>query len=108
MSAELLCAAVFIEGQPRKDGIIPDLKLREPIPTGIPGIEPVSNTGVQDAAESAIRLFERTIDDMTAAYPGTAMLDQLFLFPMKLGLSIALVSTAMLVRRRFRFEPHSG
>lgn len=97
MLAELLCAAVFIEGQQRKDAIMLDLKLGKPIPTGIPGIEPVSTTDVQDAAETVIRPFERTIDNMTAAYPGTAMLDQLFLFPMKLGLSIALASTAMLV-----------
>ncbi|WP_429925527.1 hypothetical protein ACQY1H_24160 (plasmid) [Agrobacterium vitis] len=73
-----------------------DLKLGEPIPTGIPGIEPVSKE-VQDAAEAVVRPFERMIDSAAGAYPDTALFDQLLLFPMKLGLSMALASTAMLV-----------
>lgn len=73
-----------------------DLKLGEPIPTGIPGIEPVS-TEVQDAAEAVVRPFERSIDSAAGAYPDTALLDQLLLLPMKLGLSMALALTAVLV-----------
>lgn len=73
-----------------------DLKLGEPIPTGIPGIEPVS-TEVQDAREAVVRPFERTIYSAAGAYPDTALLDQLLLLPMKIGLSMALASTAMLV-----------
>lgn len=73
-----------------------DLKPGEPIPTGIPGIEPVS-TEVQDAAEAVVRPFERTIDSAAGTYPDTALFDQLLLLPMKLGLSMALASTAMLV-----------
>lgn len=73
-----------------------DLKLGEPIPTGIPGIEPVS-TEVQDAAEAVVRPFERTIDSAAGAYPDTALLDQLLLLPVKIGLSMALASTAMVV-----------
>ncbi|MET3858671.1 hypothetical protein [Rhizobium sp. OAE497] len=73
-----------------------DLKLGEPIPTGIPGIEPVS-TEVQDAAKAVVRPFERTIDSAVGAYPDTALFDQLLLLPMKLGLWMALASTAMLV-----------
>lgn len=73
-----------------------DLKLGEPIPTGIPGIEPVS-TEVQDAAEAVVRPFERSIGSMTAAYSDSTLFDQLLLLPIKLGLSMALFSTAMLV-----------
>ncbi len=76
---------------------MPDLKLGEPIPTGIPGIEPVSSTEVQDAAEAVVRPFERSIGSMTAAYSDSPLFDQLLLFPMKLGLSMPLASTAMLV-----------
>lgn len=72
-----------------------DLKLGEP-PTGTPGIEPVS-TEIQGSREAVVRPFERTIDSAAGAYPDTALLDQLLLLPMKLGLSMALVSTAMLV-----------
>ena len=71
-----------------------DLQLGEPIPTGIPGIEPVSSAEVQEAADAVIRPFGRS---MTAAYSDSPLLDQLRLFPMKLGLSMALASTAMLV-----------
>ncbi|SFB57160.1 hypothetical protein SAMN03159496_05253 [Rhizobium sp. NFR07] len=73
-----------------------DLKLGEPIPMGIPGIEPVS-TEVQDAARAVVRPFERTIYSAAGAYPDTALLDQLLLPPMKLGPSMVLASTAMLV-----------
>lgn len=73
-----------------------DLKLGEPIPTGIPGSEPVS-TEVQDAAEAVARPFERSIGGMTAGYSDSPLFDQLLLFPMKLGLSMALAWTAMLV-----------
>ncbi|OHZ44445.1 hypothetical protein BBL07_00565 [Agrobacterium vitis] len=85
-----------MDRQPRKDATMSDLKLGEPIPTGIPGIEPVS-TEVQDAAKAVVRPIERTIDSAAGAYPDTALLDQLLLLPMKLGLSMALASTAMLV-----------
>lgn len=73
-----------------------DLKLGEPIPTGIPGIEPVS-TEVQDAADAVARPLERTTDNAAGADPDTALLDHLLLLPMKLGLSMALASAAMLV-----------
>ena len=71
-----------------------DLKLGEPIPKGIPGIEPVNSA---DAAEAVVRPLERSIGSMTSAYSDSPLFDQLLLFPMKLGLSIALVSTAMLL-----------
>lgn len=74
-----------------------DRKLGEPIPTGIPGIEPVNSAEVQEAAAAVVRPFEQTIDSMTATYPDTVFLDQLLLLPMKFGLSIALASTAVLV-----------
>ncbi|PWI49895.1 hypothetical protein B5K03_33710 [Rhizobium phaseoli] len=74
-----------------------DLKLGEPIPTGIAGIEPVSSTEVQVADAGVVRPFPETVGMNAAAYPGSALFDQLLLFPMKLGLSIALASTAMLV-----------
>ncbi|MGZ2385303.1 hypothetical protein ACVIDN_006727 [Rhizobium brockwellii] len=70
-----------------------DLKLGEPIPTGIPPIEPDSSMEVQDAAEAVVQ----PVDVNVAAYPDGALFDQLLLFPMKLGLSMALASTAMLV-----------
>ena len=73
------------------------LTLGEPIPTGIPGIEPVYSAEVQDAAEAVVRPFERSIGSVTAAYSDSPLFDQLLLFPMKLGLSMALASTAMLV-----------
>ncbi|KQS96864.1 MULTISPECIES: hypothetical protein [unclassified Rhizobium] len=94
---ELLCDAVIINGQPRKDAIMPDLKLGKPIPTGIPGMEPVSTTAVESIVDTMAHPFERTIDSMTSTYPGKAVLDQMLLFPMKLCLSITLASTAMLV-----------
>jgi hypothetical protein len=74
-----------------------DLKLGEPIPTGIPGIEPVSSTDVKEAAAAVVRPFNRSIGSMTAASSDSPLFDQLLLFPMKLGLSMALASTAMLV-----------
>jgi hypothetical protein len=83
--------------QPRKDKTMSDLKLGEPIPTGIPGIEPDSSIEVQDAAEAVLQPFQETVDVNVAANPDGALFDQLLLFPMKLGLSMALASTAMLV-----------
>ncbi|WP_374638594.1 hypothetical protein [Agrobacterium salinitolerans] len=74
-----------------------DLKLGEPIPTGIPGIEPVSSAEVQETAEAVLRPFERSIGSMTSDNSDSPVFDQLLLFPMKLGLSMALASTAMLV-----------
>lgn len=74
-----------------------DLKLGEPLPTGIPGIEPLNSAEVQDAAEAVVRPFERSVGSMTAAYSDSPLFDQLLLFPMKLGLSMALASTAILV-----------
>ena len=76
---------------------MPDLKLGELIPTGIPGSEPVSSAEVQEAANAVVRSFERSIGSMMAAYSDSPLSDQLLLFPMKLGLSMALASTAMLV-----------
>jgi hypothetical protein len=73
-----------------------DLKLGEPIPTGIPGIEPVI-TEVQDAAEAVVRPFEETVGGTTSACSESPFFDQLLLFPMKFGLAMALASTAMLV-----------
>lgn len=72
-----------------------DLKLGEPIPTGIPGIEPVSSAEVQDAAEAVVRPFQEAVRSATIS--DSPLFDQLLLFPMKLGLSMALASTAMLV-----------
>ena len=74
-----------------------DLKLGEPIPTGIPGAEPVSNGEVQDAADAVVRPFRESVASATVAYSDSPLFDQLLLFPMKLGLSMALASTAMLV-----------
>lgn len=76
---------------------MPDLKLGKPIPTGIPGMEPVTTTEAESAVETIARPFEPTVDSMTSTYPGKAVFDQMLLFPMKLGLSITLASTAMLV-----------
>jgi hypothetical protein len=66
-----------------------DLKLGEPIPTAISGIEPVSSAESQEAADPVVRPFERSIGSMTAAYSDRRLSDQLLLFPMKLGLSMA-------------------
>jgi hypothetical protein len=74
-----------------------DLKLGEPIPTGIPGAAPVSSAEVQEAAEAVVRPFHKAVASATAAYSDRPLFDQLLLFPMKLGLSMALASTAMLV-----------
>jgi len=73
-----------------------DLMLGEPIPTGIPGIEPVI-AEVQDAAEAVVRPFEETVGGTTSAYSVSPFFDQLLLLPMKFGLAMALASTAMLV-----------
>lgn len=56
----------------------------------------ISSTEVQDAAEGVVRPFQQAVGSAAAAYPESALFDQLLLFPMKLGLSIALASTAML------------
>ncbi|WP_234894735.1 hypothetical protein [Agrobacterium vitis] len=74
-----------------------DLKLGEPIPTGIPSAAPVSSAEVQDAAEAVVRPFQGAVASATAAYYDSPSFDQLLLFPMKLGLSMALASMAMLV-----------
>ncbi|SMF60591.1 hypothetical protein [Xaviernesmea oryzae] len=74
-----------------------DLKLGEPIPAAIPGIEPVSSTEVQDATEAVMRPFQEAVGRTAAADSDGALFDQLLLSPIKLGLSIALASTAMLV-----------
>ena len=50
----------------------------------------------QDAAAAVVQPFQETIG-ANAAYSDSAEFDQLLLFPMKLGVSIALASTAMLV-----------
>lgn len=73
------------------------LKLGEPIPTGIPGIEPVSSTEVEDAAEAGVRPFQDAVRSTTVPYSDSPLFDQLLLFPMKFGLSMVLASTAMLV-----------
>ncbi|MFP3675032.1 hypothetical protein SB724_19640, partial [Bacillus sp. SIMBA_031] len=58
----------------------------------------VSGTEIQDAAAAGVvQTFPETFGMNAAAYPSSALFDQLLLFPMKLGLSIALASTAMLV-----------
>lgn len=74
-----------------------DLKLGEPIPTGIPGTEPVSGTELTDAAKAVVQPFEQSIVNVTAAYSDSPLFDQFLLFPMKFGLAMALASTAMLV-----------
>lgn len=74
-----------------------DLKLGEPIPTGIPGIEPVSSAEMEEAAEMVVQPLERSIGSMAAAFSDSPLFDQMLLFPLKLGLSMALTSTAMLV-----------
>ncbi|MGJ7041440.1 hypothetical protein J2Y63_004715 [Shinella sp. BE166] len=74
-----------------------DLKLGEPIPTGIAGIEPVNIAEVQDAAETVVQPFQETVSSTAVSHSNGPLLDQLLLFPMKLGLSMALASTAMLV-----------
>lgn len=74
-----------------------DLNLGEPIPTGIPGVEPVNNADLQDAAEAIVRPFQKAVPSATVSRSESPFFDQLLLFPMKLGLSIALASTAMLV-----------
>jgi len=74
-----------------------DLKLGEPIPTGIPGIQPVNSVEKQDAAEAVVQPFQQAVAGTTTAYSESPVFDQLLLFPMKLGLSMALASTAMLV-----------
>jgi hypothetical protein len=74
-----------------------DLKLGEPIPTGIPGIEPVNSEEVHDATEAVARPFQEAVPSATVARFDSPLFDQLLLFPMKLGLSMALVSTAMIV-----------
>jgi hypothetical protein len=74
-----------------------DLKIGEPVPTGIPGIEPFGSTELTDAAEAVVKPFEQSIGNMTAAFSDSPLFDQLLLFPMKLNLSMALASTAMLV-----------
>ncbi|WP_245292884.1 hypothetical protein [Pararhizobium arenae] len=73
-----------------------DLKLGEAIPKGIPGIEPVSSTDIQDAADAVVQPFQQAARVDAPVYADGALFDQLLLFPMKLGLSIALASTAML------------
>lgn len=73
-----------------------ELKLGEPIPTGIPGIEPVNTAEDRQVTDAAAPPFVRIASD-AAFEPHTALFDQLFLFPMKLGLSIALASSAVLV-----------
>jgi hypothetical protein len=97
VATELLGAAALMDRQPRKDTTMSDLKLGEPIPAGIPGIQPDSSTEVQDAAAAVVQPFQETVGVNVAAYPDSALFDQLLLFPMKLGLSMALASTAMLV-----------
>ena len=68
-------------------------------------MEPASSTDLEGSAETSVRPIERTIDTMTASYPGTAVLGQLFLFPVKLGLSIALASTAILLSPILMMKP---
>jgi hypothetical protein len=90
-----------MDRQPRKDATMSDLKLGEPIPTGIPGVVPVSSTEIQtemqDVTEASARPFNDAVAETTAAYSGNAVFDEVLLFPMKLSLSIALASMAMLV-----------
>ncbi|MCQ4634912.1 hypothetical protein GB927_033125 [Shinella sp. CPCC 100929] len=74
-----------------------DLKLGEPIPTGIASIEPVNIAEVQDAGEAVVRPFQETVRSAAVSYSDSPLLDQFLLFPMKLGLSMVLASTAMLV-----------
>jgi hypothetical protein len=73
-----------------------DLKLGEAIPKGIPGIEPDSNTDVQDAAAAVAQPFLQAVGVKASVYGDGTLFDQLLLFPMKPGLSVALASTAML------------
>lgn len=74
-----------------------DLKLGEPIPTGIPGTAPVNSAAVQDAAEAVVQPFHEGMRSITGASSDNPLFDQLLLFPLKLGLSMALASTALLV-----------
>ena len=83
--------------QTQKDATMSDLKLGEPIPTGIPGIEPVNREEVHDDAEAIVRPFQEAVPTATVSHFDSPLFDQLLLFPMKLGLSMALASTAMLV-----------
>ena len=74
-----------------------DLKLGEPIPTGIPGIEPVNSVEKLDAAEAVVQPFQQAVAGTTTAYSEGLVFDQLLLFPMKFGLAMTLALTAMLV-----------
>ena len=77
--------------------LLSDLKFGEPIPTGIPGIEPVSSTEGQNAIEAVVRPFQEAVGGTKTSYSESQFFDQFLLFPMKLCLSMALASTAMLV-----------
>lgn len=68
-----------------------DLKLGEVLPIG----SGQQHREIQDAA-AVVRPHERSIASMTAAYSDNPLFDQLLLFPMKFGLSMALASDFVL------------
>lgn len=57
-------------------------------PPGMPGIESVNSAEVQDAAEA--------VPSATVSHSDSPLFDHFLLFPMKLGLSMALASAAMI------------
>lgn len=91
-----MCNASLLDRKPRKDAITSNFNLGDPIPTGIPGIDPERAMDTQYGAEISWGLSEQTLPG-TSAHPETVSFDQWFLFPMKLGMSIALASTVLLV-----------
>ena len=74
-----------------------DLRLGEPIPTDIPPSEPVNTADVQG---KVMQWCDRLSGPPQTPYklvPIPRLFDQLLLLPMRLGLSVLLTSTAMVV-----------